>query len=198
MASDSKHEAIIFAARQEFARNGFHDAVVSDIARAAGVGKGTVYRRFGNKERLFAALIKNGSQELLRRIEAAVRSGNTPLETLQNCVDVYFEFFRHSREIIEIVVTEGKQRVGRVHSELMQNDARTRGHLSAIFRSGMDQGFFRPHDPDKLALLLHSALLSLMRWAVLSNESIEPLRNHLLYVFLHGICYPEVLHESLQ
>lgn len=198
MSSDSKHEAIMSAARQEFAHKGFHGAVVSDIARAAGVGKGTVYRRFGNKEQLFGGLIKNGSREFLNRIEAAVRSGSSPLESLQNCVDVYFEFFRHSRELIEIVVTEGKQRVGQVQSDLMQNDARIRKHMSAMFRSGMDQGLFRSHDPEDLALLLHSALWSLMRWAVISNEEIEFTRPLLLDVFLHGIGYPGASLKSSQ
>ena len=198
MASDSKHEAIMSAARQEFARKGFHGAVVSDIARAAGVGKGTVYRRFGNKEQLFAGLIKNGSHELLNRIEAAGRSGSSPLESLQNCVDVYFDFFRHSREIFEIVVTEGKQRVGRVHSELMQNDARIRGYLSALFRSGMDQGIFRSQDPDKLALLFHNTVWSFMRWAIISNEDIEYSRELIPEVFLYGIRNPDVPLESFQ
>lgn len=198
MSTESTNQNILAAARREFARNGFHQTVVSDIAASAGVGKGTVYRHFGNKEQLFATLIKNGSYELTGRIETAVRSGETPLESLHNCLDSYFDFFCNSRELIEIVLTEGKQRVGRVSSELMQNDIRIRGHLSALFRSGMDQGIFRSRDPDKLALLFHNTVWSFMRWAIISNEDIEYSRELIPEVFLNGIRNPETSLEPSQ
>jgi len=198
MSTESTNQTILAAARREFALSGFHQTVVSDIAAAAGVGKGTVYRHFGNKEQLFATLIKNGSYELTDRIEVAVRSGETPLQSLHNCLDSYFDFFRNSRELIEIVLTEGKQRVGRVSSELMQNDVRIRGHLSALFRSGMDQGVFRSQDPDKLALLFHNTVWSVMRWAIISNEDIEYSRELIPEVFLYGIRNPETPLEPSQ
>jgi len=120
------------------------------------------------------------------------------LQSLHNCLDSYFDFFRNSRELIEIVLTEGKQRVGRVSSELMQNDVRIRGHLSALFRSGMDQGVFRSQDPDKLALLFHNTVWSVMRWAIISNEDIEYSRELIPEVFLYGIRNPETPLEPSQ
>jgi len=196
MPTDPTNQKILTAARREFARNGFHRTVVSDIAGAAGVGKGTVYRRFGNKEQLFATLIKNGSYEFADRIETAVRTGRDPLESLRNCLDGYFDFFHHSRELIEVVETEGKQRVGRVYRDLLQNDIRIRGHLSALLRSGMEQGLFRSRNADDLALLFHNMLWSLMRWAVLSNQDIEYTRPLILEVFLQGIGNPEAILQS--
>jgi AcrR family transcriptional regulator len=198
MPSDPVNQKILAAARGEFARNGFHRTVVSDIARTAGVGKGTVYRRFGNKEQLFATLIKNGSDEFADRIATAVRTGKGPLESLRNCLDSYFDFFRHSRELIEVVETEGKQRVGHVYRDLLQNDIRIRGHLSALLRSGMEQGMFRPQNADDLALLFHNMLWSLMRWAILSNQDIEYTRPRILDVFLHGIGNPGASLQSMQ
>ena len=164
--------------------------------RAAGVGKGTVYRRFGNKDQLFARLIKDGSHDLTERIEAAARSGNTPLESLDNCLDSYFAFFRGSRELIQVVLTEGKQLVGHVSNELMQNDIRMRDSLSALFRSGMEQGVFRDLNADDLALLFHNTMWSLMRWAILSEREIELNRDFLLEVFLDGIRNPGARHVS--
>jgi TetR/AcrR family fatty acid metabolism transcriptional regulator len=198
MLTDATNQNILIAARKEFAKNGFHQTVVSDIASAAGVGKGTVYRHFGNKEQLFATLIKHGSYELRDRIEAAVSSGENPLESLQNCLDTYFDFFRNSRELIEIVLTEGKQRVGHVSNELKHNDIRIRSHLSALFRSGMDLGIFRSMDPDKIALLFHNTVWSMMRWAILSSEDIEFSRSLIPEIFLQGIRNPEAPLESAQ
>jgi len=198
MTADPTNQRILAAASKEFARKGFYRTVVSDIARAAGVGKGTVYRRFGNKEQLFATLIKNGSDELKNRIEAAVSTGETPLESLKNCLDGYFDFFRNSRELIEVVLTEGKQTVGRVSNELTQNDILIRNRLSTLFLSGMEQGVFRSQDAESLAVLFHNTVWSLMRWAIHFNRDIEFTRPLALDVFLHGIRNPAASPEPLQ
>ena len=60
--------AILAAAREQFAEHGL-DAQIDDIARAAGVGVGTVYRHFPTKEDLLQALA-GGALRLARRVGA--------------------------------------------------------------------------------------------------------------------------------
>lgn len=50
-------EALVFAARRVFARDGFHGATLAVIARAAGFSKGAVYSNFENKADLFLAVM---------------------------------------------------------------------------------------------------------------------------------------------
>ena len=57
------YDAILAAARTVFARAGT-DAPMEDVARAAGVGQGTLYRRFPTREHLFAALLQDRVDEL--------------------------------------------------------------------------------------------------------------------------------------
>src|ERR1700759_1439151 len=57
------HDAVLAAARAVFARAGT-DAPMEDVARAAGVGKGTLYRRFPPREHLFAAILQDRVDEL--------------------------------------------------------------------------------------------------------------------------------------
>jgi AcrR family transcriptional regulator len=58
MAEDNaKRRQIVEGARQIFLANGFDAASMNDIARAAGVSKGTLYVYFQNKEQLFAAIV---------------------------------------------------------------------------------------------------------------------------------------------
>src|SRR5258708_39645048 len=57
------HGAILTAARAVFAQAGT-DAPMEDVARAAGVGKGTLYRRFPTREHLFAAILQDRVDEL--------------------------------------------------------------------------------------------------------------------------------------
>ena len=57
------HDAVLAAAKAVFAQAGT-DAPMEDVARAAGVGKGTLYRRFPTREHLFAAILQERVDEL--------------------------------------------------------------------------------------------------------------------------------------
>jgi len=63
-----KREQIMRGASQVFLEKGFDAASMNDIARAAGVSKGTLYVYFENKERLFVELISSEKREELFRI----------------------------------------------------------------------------------------------------------------------------------
>ncbi|MGF1601648.1 MAG: TetR/AcrR family transcriptional regulator [Thermosynechococcaceae cyanobacterium] len=61
--SPEKANAILGGAMQEFLVNGYAAATMDRVATAAGVSKATVYSHFGDKENLFAALIKKMAQQ---------------------------------------------------------------------------------------------------------------------------------------
>jgi len=66
---DDKDRKIILCARSEFAKYGFYNANMDRIALAAGLGKGTLYRRFISKQILFFVTIQADQRELLKRME---------------------------------------------------------------------------------------------------------------------------------
>src|ERR1700735_3132686 len=57
------HDAVLAAAKAVFAQAG-PDAPMEDVPRGAGVGKGTLYRRFPTREHLFAAILQERVDEL--------------------------------------------------------------------------------------------------------------------------------------
>src|SRR5271163_5167751 len=81
-AEDSaKRRQIVEGARKIFLAQGFDAASMSDIARAAGVSKGTLYVYFDNKEQLFQAIVH---QECLVHAEGAfdLDHGNHDVEAV--------------------------------------------------------------------------------------------------------------------
>jgi AcrR family transcriptional regulator len=66
---DEKDRCILRAAWEEFARCGYHNANVDRIAAAVGLGKGTIYRRFHNKQVLFFAVVRSGHRHLHKKME---------------------------------------------------------------------------------------------------------------------------------
>jgi AcrR family transcriptional regulator len=68
-------EKVLAAARRLFAERGVAGVTMEEIARAAGVGKGTVFHRFGDRAGLALALLDDREREL----QEAVLHGHPPL-----------------------------------------------------------------------------------------------------------------------
>src|SRR5436305_12527199 len=66
-----KRESILDAALDEFAARGFAHTRLDDVARRAGVAKGTIYLYFSDKETLFEDLVRTRLSPLIGTIEAA-------------------------------------------------------------------------------------------------------------------------------
>ena len=64
MAIGERYEGILKAAGDVIARRGFHQASIREIARAAGVGDGTIYLYFKNKDDLLICLFEEKMGEL--------------------------------------------------------------------------------------------------------------------------------------
>jgi len=58
MSAPERREGILRAAREEFARHGFHGAGTAAIARAAGCSEAVIYRHFPSKKALLAAVLE--------------------------------------------------------------------------------------------------------------------------------------------
>ncbi len=79
--SSDKREAIIDAAFDLFRHYGYRRTSMEDIARAAGVAKGTLYLYFASKEELFEAIARMLAARMLTAIQEAIAC-DQPLEEL--------------------------------------------------------------------------------------------------------------------
>src|SRR5262245_52020445 len=66
-----RRDAILAAALEEFSASGFAAARLDDVARRAGVAKGTIYLYFRDKETLFQELIRTMVSPIIGALEAA-------------------------------------------------------------------------------------------------------------------------------
>ena len=79
MATSEKRHEILLAALELIAEHGFHDAPIAAIAERAGVGAGTIYRYFENKD----VLINELFQALHNRICTGILKGYAPDSSLR-------------------------------------------------------------------------------------------------------------------
>lgn len=97
---------ILDAAVEMFAAKGYAQTDVQEIADRVGIGKGTVYRHFGNKEALFLTAVKHARDKLICAVDAVQDSQADPLAQLRTCMTAILRFFDAHPEIVELLIEE--------------------------------------------------------------------------------------------
>jgi AcrR family transcriptional regulator len=104
-----RRQAILAAALEEFAASGFAAARLDDVARRAGVAKGTIYLYFRDKEALFQELVRSMLSPLVGTIEAAPMA-DVPARKIAEAIAELFVreiFGTRRKDIIRLIITEG-------------------------------------------------------------------------------------------
>jgi AcrR family transcriptional regulator len=131
---------VLDAARELFAEQGL-GVTLNDVAHHAGVGVGTVYRRFPDKTQLIEEIFEQQIGDLLALMEEAVEDPD-PWRGLTGFLESNLELQTRDRALREIIMgtPEGAQRVGQIRermfplgSELVQR-AKDAGALRADFQ----------------------------------------------------------------
>jgi TetR/AcrR family transcriptional repressor of mexJK operon len=91
--SERSRQAIIQAATEVFLRNGYLGATTDEVAARASVSKQTIYRHFGDKQHLFAAVILAKAttvvDEVFRAIADALREAKDVRDALRDLADAF-------------------------------------------------------------------------------------------------------------
>jgi AcrR family transcriptional regulator len=107
--SAARREAILSAALDEFSSRGFEAARLDDVAKRAGVAKGTIYLYFRDKESLFQELIRAMLTPLVGTIEA-LSAADVPMNALaERIVELFVREVYETRrkDVIRLMIAEG-------------------------------------------------------------------------------------------
>jgi AcrR family transcriptional regulator len=85
---------LITSARIVFARRGFHQALLEEIAEEAGYSTGAIYANFDGKEDLFLAVLDDHVAARVRAVEQAVSEASTPAQRARAGADDWMRFLR--------------------------------------------------------------------------------------------------------
>ena len=109
--SAARREAILTAALDEFSQQGFAAARLDDVAKRAGVAKGTIYLYFRDKEALFQELIRSMLTPVVGTIEA-MGQADMPIGALAaRIVDIFVRDIYETRrnDVIRLMISEGRR-----------------------------------------------------------------------------------------
>jgi AcrR family transcriptional regulator len=103
MPRDERRAQLLAAATDVFVNNGYHATVMDDIAERAGVSKPVLYQHFPGKLELYLALLERHTDELVRRVLAAIEETHDNWQRVRNAVGAYFDFVDGDGEAFRLV-----------------------------------------------------------------------------------------------
>jgi AcrR family transcriptional regulator len=109
--SAARREAILSAALDEFSSRGFEAARLDDVAKRAGVAKGTIYLYFRDKESLFQELIRAMLTPLIGTIEA-LGAADVPMSLVtEQIIELFVREVYETRrkDVIRLMISEGRR-----------------------------------------------------------------------------------------
>ncbi len=106
---NKRREAILAAALAEFSARGFAATRLDDVARRAGVAKGTIYLHFRDKESLFQELVRAMLSPLVGTIEAAALRDLPIRAVVEMIVDLFVNeiYGTRRKDVIRLIIAEG-------------------------------------------------------------------------------------------
>ena len=161
-----RNRLVVEAAEEVFATRGFQAAGMDEIARRAEVSLATLYKLFGGKEELFAAVVAYRHEQFLAEIEEAVAAVAEPRERLDRLVSFVFEYFERHREAFRIYVGATHGFPWQIQSELgEQTFARYLRFLDVVadlLREGAAARIWAVESPRRLATAIVGVLNNLL------------------------------------
>lgn len=180
-------EKILGVAARFFATHRFHEARMEDIAAAAQVGKGTLYRYFKDKEELYLALLAQAARQLGRRLEDVTQFAVSPRACLEAIVRTIIDYFGEQPHLFDLIQhTEVMHRID-ADSPWGQARENTFGLLRRVFAEARSAGDFVVRDPELAVLMLLGGLRAVIRFG--SGPRPENLPARIVEDFLAGAAH---------
>jgi AcrR family transcriptional regulator len=92
LPADERRQQLLAVSCELFARTGFHDTSMDDIAEAAGVTKPVLYQHFPSKRALYGELLEDTGRRLLDRLADATGRATSGRERVEAGFRAYFQF----------------------------------------------------------------------------------------------------------
>jgi AcrR family transcriptional regulator len=185
-----RRQAIIEAAMEEFISRGFAATRLDDIAKRAGVAKGTIYLHFKDKESMFEELIRTAIVPLVGRMQEPLPTGGT----VRDLVEAFALNFIHEvvttrrGDIVRLIVAEGPRFPAIADFYYREVVSKGLAGMRAMVELGIARGEIKNANLAKFPQIMVAPALIAVIWQSLFArhaplDAIEMFRTHLDLIF---------------
>jgi AcrR family transcriptional regulator len=191
--SRSRRERILDAAFSAFAKRGYRDTAVDDIAAAAETSKGGIYFHFPSKEAIFRELMQTTADKLVARVERAVAQETDPVAKAEAALRTVLSTFAGHRTMARVLFLDLAGAGRAFQTETNELHARFAGLIRGYLDEAVDIGVIPPLDTDITSVVWFGALNEVVaRWLLADKpEPLEDSYPALREVLLRSAGVPE-------
>lgn len=162
-----RYDSILDAAQREFIENGFEASSITQIAGAANVSEGLIYRYFENKRDLLHSVLVAFHSRFVIQIQAVVAAKGDFETRMHMLIHAHLRAYVEDADICRLFMSEVRSSNLYSHPDSRALDKRYRSMLMRFVQNGINEGSMRPE--------LDPRLVRDMVWGVLENVA----RRHL-------------------
>lgn len=185
-----KREAILRAATHVFARNGYFNSKVADVASVAGIADGTVYLYFKSKEEILRSIFERSVGEAIAEARAQLIKLTDAREKLRRIAHLHLERLGADRDLAVVFQVELRGSTKFMEEFSAAGLASYLCLIRETLEEGQRAGLFRAELNAKVvAKILFGALDEMATNWILSPRSykLAPMADQVLDIFLNGV-----------
>lgn len=187
--AEERRQDILEAALNIFTNKGYNGSTTAEIARAAGVAEGTIFRHFATKKELLIAVLK---PKIIDGIVSLDKEHKDPVEFFRCFIKNRLELVKENDGLIRFMFAEAQY-----HDEV--REALAKGILEQgmsivqpWFEKGVEQGVFKPVP---FLSVMRSFMGTVIFYGIFNHvfpglspeKTIEEAADQILELFLHGL-----------
>jgi AcrR family transcriptional regulator len=181
-------DKILAAAARLFATQRFHEARMEDIATAAEVGKGTLYRYFKDKDELYDALLVRAGEQLSRRLAEETAPASGARARLEAVVAALIGYFDEQPHLFDLIQRAEVMHAADGDFPWEQTRRATFRLVQRVFAEAAAAGEFSIRDPELGVWMLLGGVRAVIRFG--RRPRAPGLSRRIVDDFLAGACTP--------
>ncbi len=185
-----RRQAIIEAALEEFIARGFTATRLDDVAKRAGVAKGTIYLHFKDKESMFEELIRTALVPLIGRLHTPPPIGGSVRDAVEGFARTFIQEVASTRrgDIVRLIVAEGPRFPAIADFYYREVVSRGLAAMRALIELGVARGEIAQKELARFPQIMVAPALIAVIWQSLFSrhaplDATEMLRVHLDLIF---------------
>lgn len=188
--SEARKAQIQEAAQTVFARKGFQEATISDVARLAGISDATIYEYFTSKEELLFSIPLETTNKANEILEFHLNYVRGAANRIRSVIYHYLNFYQSNMEYASVIMLILKTNRKFLETEAYQSVRRGMGLILKVIQEGIETGEFKPDiDPYLVrSVILGTIEHTVIRWVLMDrHQKIEDVVDPLVDLIIDGI-----------
>ena len=143
MVKNNKYHLILEAAIKVFARQGFYQSTIAQVAREAGVADGTIYLYFKNKDDILVQFFNYRTKQVFDRFRTAVNQADNSLDKLRSLIRLHLTEFQQDPNMAVVYQVETHQNSRLAEAQIREMSQMYQDLVSEIVETGQQEGSIR-------------------------------------------------------